>query len=117
MLCLFTSVVLFGPETSETDVQAVLIDCSRVIFVDVAGARLFTQVGLLNEDAALLSIRSRFSAASRFVWLCSLFCRCAPSAKKLEFMFICPTATVETQLKFSIPAIYLRHSSVHLHQR
>lgn len=117
MLCLCTSVVLFGPETSETDVQAVLIDCSRVIFVDVAGARLFTQVGLLDEDAALLSIRSCFNAASWFVWLCSLFHRCAPSARKLEFMFICPTATVETQQKFSIPAIYLRHSSVHLHQR
>lgn len=34
----------FKSETSETDVQAVLIDCSRVIFVDVAGARLFTQM-------------------------------------------------------------------------
>uniref|UniRef100_A0A3Q2ZGD1 Solute carrier family 26 member 10 n=1 Tax=Kryptolebias marmoratus TaxID=37003 RepID=A0A3Q2ZGD1_KRYMA len=29
---------------SESDVQAVLIDCSSVIFVDVAGARLFTQM-------------------------------------------------------------------------
>ncbi|XP_049608703.1 solute carrier family 26 member 10 [Syngnathus scovelli] len=34
----------FQFETSEHDVQAVLIDCSRVIFVDVAGARLFTQM-------------------------------------------------------------------------
>lgn len=31
-------------ETIESDVQAVLIDCSSVIFVDIAGARLFTQV-------------------------------------------------------------------------
>ncbi|KAM3617149.1 uncharacterized protein V6R79_002960 [Siganus canaliculatus] len=31
-------------ETTESDVQAVLIDCSSVIFVDVAGARLFTQM-------------------------------------------------------------------------
>ncbi|GAA6222779.1 solute carrier family 26 member 10-like [Lates japonicus] len=34
----------FKSETSESDVQVVLIDCSRVIFVDVAGARLFTQM-------------------------------------------------------------------------
>lgn len=34
----------FLPETGESDIQAVLIDCSSVIFVDVAGARLFTQV-------------------------------------------------------------------------
>ncbi|XP_061590952.1 solute carrier family 26 member 10 [Cololabis saira] len=34
----------FQSETSESDVQAVLIDCSSVIFVDVAGARLFTQI-------------------------------------------------------------------------
>ncbi|KAM6925166.1 solute carrier family 26 member 10 [Xenentodon cancila] len=34
----------FKSETSESDVQAVLIDCSSVIFVDVAGARLFTQM-------------------------------------------------------------------------
>ncbi|XP_051914393.1 solute carrier family 26 member 10 isoform X2 [Hippocampus zosterae] len=34
----------FKPEPSEHEVQAVLIDCSRVIFVDVAGARLFTQM-------------------------------------------------------------------------
>ncbi|KAG7228355.1 hypothetical protein INR49_009219, partial [Caranx melampygus] len=34
----------FKSETPETDVQAVLIDCSSVIFVDVAGARLFTQM-------------------------------------------------------------------------
>ncbi|XP_019751227.1 solute carrier family 26 member 10 isoform X1 [Hippocampus comes] len=34
----------FKPEPSEYEVQAVLIDCSRVIFVDVAGARLFTQM-------------------------------------------------------------------------
>lgn len=36
-------------ETSESEVQAVLIDCSSVIFVDVAGARLFTQVRLLKH--------------------------------------------------------------------
>ncbi|XP_041654280.1 solute carrier family 26 member 10 [Cheilinus undulatus] len=34
----------FKSETSESDVQAVLLDCSSVIFVDVAGARLFTQM-------------------------------------------------------------------------
>ncbi|KAI3356848.1 hypothetical protein L3Q82_003502 [Scortum barcoo] len=34
----------FKSETSDSDVQAVLIDCSSVIFVDVAGARLFTQM-------------------------------------------------------------------------
>lgn len=34
----------FKSETSESDIQAVLIDCSSVIFVDVAGARLFTQM-------------------------------------------------------------------------
>ncbi|KAM3617150.1 uncharacterized protein V6R79_002960 [Siganus canaliculatus] len=34
----------FKSETTESDVQAVLIDCSSVIFVDVAGARLFTQM-------------------------------------------------------------------------
>ncbi|XP_071380988.1 solute carrier family 26 member 10 [Centroberyx affinis] len=34
----------FKSETSESDVQAVLIDCSSVVFVDVAGARLFIQM-------------------------------------------------------------------------
>ncbi|KAK2851383.1 hypothetical protein Q5P01_007659 [Channa striata] len=34
----------FKSGASESEVQAVLIDCSRVIFVDVAGARLFTQM-------------------------------------------------------------------------
>uniref|UniRef100_A0A668SXL7 STAS domain-containing protein n=1 Tax=Oreochromis aureus TaxID=47969 RepID=A0A668SXL7_OREAU len=34
----------FKSETSESDAQAVLIDCSSVIFVDVAGARLLTQM-------------------------------------------------------------------------
>ncbi|XP_056130398.1 solute carrier family 26 member 10 [Lampris incognitus] len=34
----------FKLETSENDVQAVLIDCSSVVFVDVAGARLFIQM-------------------------------------------------------------------------
>ncbi|KAM9856333.1 solute carrier family 26 member 10 [Aulostomus maculatus] len=34
----------FKSETCENDIQAVLIDCSSVIFVDVAGARLFTQM-------------------------------------------------------------------------
>uniref|UniRef100_A0AAQ5YIG2 STAS domain-containing protein n=1 Tax=Amphiprion ocellaris TaxID=80972 RepID=A0AAQ5YIG2_AMPOC len=34
----------FKSGTSESDVQVVLIDCSSVIFVDVAGARLFTQM-------------------------------------------------------------------------
>lgn len=43
----------FSAETSESDVQAVLIDCSSVIFVDVAGARLFTQVSLLKQDIML----------------------------------------------------------------
>ncbi|KAK7916190.1 hypothetical protein WMY93_011951 [Mugilogobius chulae] len=35
---------IFKPETPENEVQAVLIDCSSVIFVDVAGARLFIQM-------------------------------------------------------------------------
>ncbi|XP_029578378.1 solute carrier family 26 member 10 [Salmo trutta] len=34
----------FKSETAESEVQAVLIDCSSVIFVDVAGARLFIQI-------------------------------------------------------------------------
>ncbi|KAM6976407.1 solute carrier family 26 member 10 [Aplochiton taeniatus] len=34
----------FKSEMPETDVQAVLIDCGSVIFVDVAGARLFIQI-------------------------------------------------------------------------
>ncbi|XP_066564668.1 solute carrier family 26 member 10 [Amia ocellicauda] len=37
---------LFKSEAAEGEVQAVLIDCSRVIFVDVAGARLFIQMCL-----------------------------------------------------------------------
>ena len=32
--------------TAEEEVQALLMDCSSVIFVDVAGARLLIQVGL-----------------------------------------------------------------------
>lgn len=47
------SFFFLSAETSETDVQAVLIDCSSVIFVDVAGARLFTQVSLLRQDIVL----------------------------------------------------------------
>ncbi|XP_033825494.1 solute carrier family 26 member 10 isoform X2 [Periophthalmus magnuspinnatus] len=35
---------IFKPETPEHEVQMVLIDCSSVIFVDVAGARLFIQM-------------------------------------------------------------------------
>ncbi|KAK7132426.1 hypothetical protein R3I93_018842 [Phoxinus phoxinus] len=35
---------LLRPEMSEGEVQSVLIDCSSVIFVDVAGARLFIQM-------------------------------------------------------------------------
>lgn len=31
-------------EIAENDVQTILIDCSSVIFVDVAGAKLFIQV-------------------------------------------------------------------------
>ncbi|XP_029012653.1 solute carrier family 26 member 10 [Betta splendens] len=34
----------FKSETPESEVQAVLIDCSSVVFVDVAGARLFTKM-------------------------------------------------------------------------
>uniref|UniRef100_A0A3P9KF78 Solute carrier family 26 member 10 n=1 Tax=Oryzias latipes TaxID=8090 RepID=A0A3P9KF78_ORYLA len=34
----------FKSEASENDLEAVLIDCSSVIFIDVAGARLFTQM-------------------------------------------------------------------------
>ncbi len=44
---------IFSVETSENDVQAVLIDCSSVIFVDVAGARLFTQVSLPKHNITL----------------------------------------------------------------
>ncbi|XP_056589312.1 solute carrier family 26 member 10 [Triplophysa dalaica] len=35
---------LFQSEVPEGDIQAVLIDCSSVIFMDVAGARLFIQM-------------------------------------------------------------------------
>lgn len=35
---------LFRSEMAEGEVQAVLIDCSSVIFVDIAGARLFIQM-------------------------------------------------------------------------
>ncbi|KAK7129017.1 hypothetical protein R3I94_017290 [Phoxinus phoxinus] len=35
---------LLRPEMAEGEVQSVLIDCSSVIFVDVAGARLFIQM-------------------------------------------------------------------------
>ncbi|XP_001921766.4 solute carrier family 26 member 10 [Danio rerio] len=35
---------LFTSEMAEGEVQAVLIDCSSVIFVDIAGARLFIQM-------------------------------------------------------------------------
>ncbi|TSP79498.1 Prestin [Bagarius yarrelli] len=34
----------FKSETAENDVQTVLIDCSSVIFVDVAGAKIFIQM-------------------------------------------------------------------------
>lgn len=63
--CLFSSI---WPETSETsDVQAVLIDCSSVIFVDVAGARLFTQVSVLNQDhhAVNFTVQSKVHSISR----------------------------------------------------
>ncbi|XP_055022162.1 solute carrier family 26 member 10 [Boleophthalmus pectinirostris] len=35
---------ILKPETPENEVQTVLIDCSSVIFVDIAGARLFIQM-------------------------------------------------------------------------
>ncbi|KAJ8017051.1 hypothetical protein DPEC_G00013740 [Dallia pectoralis] len=35
---------LFKSDTAESEVQAVLMDCSSVIFVDIAGARLFIQM-------------------------------------------------------------------------
>uniref|UniRef100_A0A9R1SID3 Solute carrier family 26 member 10 n=2 Tax=Cyprinus carpio TaxID=7962 RepID=A0A9R1SID3_CYPCA len=41
---------LFRSEMAEGEVEAVLIDCSSVIFVDVAGARLFIQVGLYRSE-------------------------------------------------------------------
>lgn len=52
----------FVPETGDSDIQAVLIDCSSVIFVDVAGARLFTQVSLkhLNIEDSLVGSFSVF---------------------------------------------------------
>lgn len=79
--------VCFHPaETSETEVQAVLIDCSRVVFVDVAGARLFTQVGLQQKDMVPPSW------FGHVMWFSS--CRCAPSARKLEFVSIWQIAMV-----------------------
>ncbi|XP_061759362.1 solute carrier family 26 member 10 isoform X4 [Nerophis ophidion] len=42
--CFSSENELFKSETSESEVQTVLIDCSSVVFVDVAGARLFTQM-------------------------------------------------------------------------
>lgn len=107
--CVFSSI---WPETSETsDVQAVLIDCSSVIFVDVAGARLFTQVSVLNQDhhalnftlsvLAMLCVMRRLDSVG---WVFPLCCRCAPNARKLEFTCICPTATVGPPRKFSLPS-------------
>nr|XP_015199919.1 PREDICTED: solute carrier family 26 member 10 [Lepisosteus oculatus] len=41
------------PEVTEGDVQAVLIDCSSVVFVDVAGARLFIQMCIECQKAGV----------------------------------------------------------------
>lgn len=38
-------------ETTPNEVQTILIDCSSVIFVDVAGAKLFIQVQFTDSDA------------------------------------------------------------------
>lgn len=47
---------LFNAEMAEGEVQAVLIDCSSVIFVDVAGARLFIQVSVNHTGFVLTSV-------------------------------------------------------------
>lgn len=62
LLILNKSFLSFPPERVESDIQAVLIDCSSVIFVDVAGARLFTQVCLkpLNIEDSLVGSFSVF---------------------------------------------------------
>ncbi|MBN3319248.1 ARHGP factor, partial [Atractosteus spatula] len=44
---------LFSSEVTEGDVQAVLIDCSSVVFVDVAGARLFIQMCIECQKAGV----------------------------------------------------------------
>ncbi|XP_046895598.1 solute carrier family 26 member 10 isoform X1 [Hypomesus transpacificus] len=44
----------FKSEMSESEVQAVLIDCSSVIFVDVAGARLFIQMCIECQKVGVL---------------------------------------------------------------
>ena len=72
-----------------------LIDCSSVIFVDVAGARLFTQVSLLKHAIMLnSSLFIVLSVSSCIAFVCVFFCRCVPNARKLEFTCIWQTATV-----------------------
>ncbi|XP_028654495.1 solute carrier family 26 member 10 [Erpetoichthys calabaricus] len=44
---------LFKAEVTEGSVQAVLIDCSSVIFIDVAGARLFIQMCIECQKAGV----------------------------------------------------------------
>lgn len=58
-------------ETSESDVQSVLIDCSSVTFVDVAGARLFIQVCLLKQEMMLLiyTLHMVLSISFCIVWM------------------------------------------------
>lgn len=100
-------------ETSDSDVQAVLIDCSSVIFVDVAGARLFTQVSQLKEDNMLQT--SLYMVLSISPWIVSVrliafgvFCRCALNARKLEFMCIWRTAMVRPiYLNYLCPNAFL----------
>lgn len=62
------SFLSFLPETVESDIQAVLIDCSSVIFVDVAGARLFTQVCLKH-----LNIEDSLVGSFSVSWFIDLF--------------------------------------------
>lgn len=72
--------------------QAVLIDCSSVIFVDVAGARLFTQVGLIKHN--MMDMSPLFFSLCQYDELLIVFNRCALNARKLEFMYIWQTAMV-----------------------
>lgn len=80
----------FSAETSENDVQAVLIDCSSVIFVDVAGARLFIQASQKKKQRQnYISKKHIFINYDGFLTF-----RCAPNARKLVFMCIWLTAMV-----------------------
>uniref|UniRef100_A0A8C1EXH2 Solute carrier family 26 member 10 n=1 Tax=Cyprinus carpio carpio TaxID=630221 RepID=A0A8C1EXH2_CYPCA len=80
---------LFRSEMAEGEVEAVLIDCSSVIFVDVAGARLFIQVGLYRF--CLDTHQLCHEKCLMFMVLIS-FHRCAWSARRSEYGYTWLTA-------------------------